>query len=556
MPAIISSSKNKKNKPYLVPYLLLFFSTFGILYLFSIFNTASNIDSVEEVEQNIEYFVNKFPEPAQAKQNYNYAESNDGVVDISDFSEKIWYPGKNVSYHDIPNFIQEHLKQNPLNNKMPDELRSMLKIENIQPWKILNLDPEHTLLPFIHIPKTAGSSVKDAINDWGYLNKNWPYKNSLYPRSANSYFGYKTNKKEHPQVKSHNSPGCREAPFGGTHCSYSELEECFEKNWANLMPNMDDYMYVWRNFYVKYPGKRSEILKRPADFWDNHTISKMRRLWGFEEITSEDNERFNQSLIGEYTKSKMTANYWFKDTKSFGENIGIKYFSVIRHPVTRMISEYYWWLPKTREQVKNCKRNNFSWKSMCETAFKNGFEHWLYKVPAMKTDNTALNRQTKSLYPMEVSDREEILKHYVTYRQDCANFDGLKGLIETKTMYGKPVGSSSGSFEINADWQIAIDTIKNVEENFAFILILDELQQSYEVLKKVLRYQQDYDEDKTTQKSERNKRTTHTSKHPDEFPAHLLVKIVETNQLDMVVFDYFTKKLKVTKELFNRVPIR
>ena len=551
-------SKKNKNTPYLVPYLLLCFSTFGILYLFSIFNTV-DIDSAEEVEKNIEDLVNigflvnnRFPEPAQIKQNNNKDVKFEEVID--DTSEKIWYPGKNISYHDIPNFIQQHLEQNPLKS-MPEELSSMLKIENIQPWKIVNLDPEHTLLPFIHIPKTAGSSVKDIINDWGYLNTSWPYKNSLYPRSANSFFGYKTNRKEHPQVKSHNSPGCREAPFGGTHCSYSELEECFENNWANLMHDMDDYMYVWRNFYAKYPAERRAILNRPSDFWDKHTLLKMRKLWGFNEISSE--KMINQSnLRKEYTKSKLTASYWFKDKETFGKNIGIKYFSILRHPVTRMISEYYWWLPKTLEQVKNCKRNNFSWKSMCETAFKNGFEHWLYKVPAMKTDNTALNRQTKSLYPMEVSDREEILKHYVTYRQDCANFDGLKGLIETKTMYGKPVGSSSGSFEINADWQIAIDTIKNVEENFAFILILDELQQSYEVLKKVLRYQQDYDEDKTTQKSERNKRTTHTSKHPDEFPAHLLVKIVETNQLDMVVFDYFTKKLKVTKEFFNRVPIR
>ena len=260
MLAIICSSKKNKNKPYLVPYLLLCFSTFGILYLFSIFNTVS-IDSVEEVEKNIEDLVNigflvnnRFPKPARIKQNnLTYKDvKSDEVVD-DDTSKKIWYPGKNISYHDIPNFIQQHLEKNPLNN-MSEKLQSMLKIENIQPWKILNLDPEHTLLPFIHIPKTAGSSVKDTINDWGYLNTNWPYKNSLYPRSASSYFGYKKKKHGNPhrQVKSHNSPGCREAPFGGTHCSYSELEECFENNWANLMHDFDDYMYVWRNFYVKY----------------------------------------------------------------------------------------------------------------------------------------------------------------------------------------------------------------------------------------------------------------------------------------------------------------
>ena len=528
------------------------FSTFGILYLYSILKTA-DIDSAKVVQTNIEKFVNRLPEPALTNQNYN-CEKSDSIV-IEDTSEKIWYPGKNISYHEIPNFIQQHLEKNPLNN-MSEKLQSMLKIENIQPWKILNLDPEHTLLPFIHIPKTAGSSVKDTINDWGYLNTNWPYKNSLYPRSASSYFGYKKKKHGNPhrQVKSHNSPGCRESSYGGTHCSFSELEECFEKNWANLMHNMDDSLYVWRNFYVNWPGRRSEILKRPSDFWDNHTISKMRRLWGFEEIALED-ERFNQSLIGEYTKSKLTASYWFKDKDTFGENIGIKYFSILRHPVTRIISEYYWWLPKTREEVKNCKRNRFSWTLMCETAFKNGFEHWLYKDPAMKTDNTALNRQTKSLYPIEVNDRTKILKHHITYRQDCANFDGIKGLIETKTMYGKPVGKSSGSVEINSDWQIAIDAIRNVEENFSFILILDELQQSYEVLKKVLRYDQDYEEDITTPTPGRNKRNTHSSKHPDELPADLLVKIVETNQLDMVLFDYFTKKLNVTKDYFNRSPI-
>ena len=113
----------------------------------------------------------------------------------------------------------------------------------VQAWQKLN-NSSDLLLTFIHIPKTSGSSFFNTVREAAVT-----ADIKIFPNHQNSF----------------NSPGCRKnREFGGTHCSFSELNDCFVT-------------------------KRAQI--------------------GYENLQNPTN----------------------------------KYFSIIRNPIDRVISEYFWW---------------------------------------------------------------------------------------------------------------------------------------------------------------------------------------------------------------------
>ena len=220
--------------------------------------------------------------------------------------EKTWYPNEKVKYHDVPKRLIEHLTANPIT--APQKLLDMFK--NIKPWRILNSNlipnPEKAILPFIHIPKTAGSEVKVQI-DLLANNKKWKYRSSLFPRSLfdahqfnqipnliddskllingsvyKTVFHTSAKELHHIHVKSQMSPGCRfGGGHGGTHCGYSEINECLVDGYANLLHDYDESVFLYENFFRYKLRKREKILENPKKFWDSEVYEKMIKILGF-----------------------------------------------------------------------------------------------------------------------------------------------------------------------------------------------------------------------------------------------------------------------------------
>ena len=120
--------------------------------------------------------------------------------------------------------------------------KSKNNFQNVTPWRQLITEPIETMIAFIHIPKTAGSSFYKLINTDKYGKSMRLRYQNIYP--SKFYKNTGSGKKGDPE--SWNSPGCQfEKQHGGTHCSFSELEDCFDKRYVETVANVK-YMTVFR----------------------------------------------------------------------------------------------------------------------------------------------------------------------------------------------------------------------------------------------------------------------------------------------------------------------
>ena len=272
--------------------------------------------------------------------------------------------------------------------------------------------------------------------------------------------------------KSFNSPGCRSgAGFGGTHCSYSEIQDCIDKDLINLNDFEDNY------FLQSYPRRnRPEYLDMSA--------------------------------------------------KNFTE---IKYLTIIRHPVTRVLSEYYWWLDK-------CSN---AWpRSLCMVG-KNSLEAWI-KHP----QNTAHNRQTKSLISLEDKGDTGSSWDYGKESGTTNKCSNLNAALDITKYSSKPEYKTQNI-------SLAETAIKNLEQNFMYVAIYEKIHLSKDLSQIIFRYR---DKNQVRLNRSRYKRAVAHStelKRPVDFPLSLLEEIYERNRLDMAVYDYFNRKLEVSVDHYS-----
>ena len=317
---------------------------------------------------------------------------------------------------------------NNLNNLNLPHLRVF---DSIQPWPVLTTNPADTTLMFIHIPKTAGTTFRKDL-----LSINTPYSSFWYPpKGSNSW----------------NSPGCMlQKSFGATHCSYSELNNCYNNNFMNSYVN----------------------------------------------------------------PSQNNVNKWI---------------SIVRDPVMRVISEYYFW----RKTV--CNRpigEPHCWSNeLCSV--KDDLSAWI-KSPY----NSAHNKFVKTL------NNFENLKAPLDSIYHCMNVNGRKD--------NRFIQNNFQSYDnFNKNETVLLDAIKNIEENFAFIGNLDDIEGSGRVARYVLQEKSTTDSaDPITFDLEKESSHVHTSNvRPDGVLEEHLRMIEERNYLDLQLYKYLSRKLELTIEV-------
>ena len=416
-------------------------------------------------------------------------------------SQKLKFIGKTkiLDYKEIDDFFIELLKLRKPEIKMemfaknPEFYKRYKKLtENISPWKILDSDPKNTLLPYVHVPKTAGSTFRGFLHENTNSHstaKKWPYRNQIYP-------SFTTN--------SWNSPGCRPFSWGGTHCGFAELDSCLKNDYANLYSknskSTEKYFQTWPR---PHP--------RPASL--------------------------NSTLISKYKNN-------------------IKYFSIIRNPIKRVISEYYWWKPEESQIQKNWGCGHPAWSpDLCWES--RNVKSWTKSI-----FNSAHNRQMKSLYPMKIMQtNNKNTKTYPIYPEnlkfdnemdkECTNLNGQKDY--KFITYGNYNGSNSVA-TLNKNFNALIETIENIEKNFSFIAIFEKMKVSVEMAKIVLNFTNP-DGVQMTKSKKRIKRQLHSSSlnRPKKFSIGLLTDIFERNLLDMLLWDYLDQKFEISVEYYEKL---
>ena len=186
--------------------------------------------------------------------------------------------------------IKDHFGMNyPIKN-LPPNWQSFIaqKFRSITPFLPQNSDPETTLLPFFHIPKTGGEGW------WAFLKKQSrlatfhelnSYQNSFWPRMDFNH--------TQGTYKSLSSPGCKGGTPAGTHCDFGEIRKCLENNWAN--------------FYLK-SAEADKYFTQDTNAWDRD--------------------------------ESLRPKEWIKmGDKSFSDFNTVKYTTLIRHPIIRVLSE-------------------------------------------------------------------------------------------------------------------------------------------------------------------------------------------------------------------------
>ena len=428
---------------------------------------------------------------------------------------------KFIKYKDIVPYFDNYMLKNPINH-IP-ELQRLFK--NIKPWPILFSDPKSTVIPWIHIPKTAGSSFKETINLIGRRtnNKRWPYRKNLFPNF---------------RQMSSTTPGCRSnSPIGPSHCRFSEIKECLEEGFANLFP--DETMF-YKDYYSKFP--------RPE------TISpEMKNL-------SKNLSNFQPTL-----KSQIKT---------------IKYLSNLRNPIVRTLSEFYYRKPKQ----KSINSTQHAWTTSMNEDSKISLQKW---VEDQTDNNQAFNRQTRSYFP-ENRPNGFYSGQKMRNVSRCANSNGELDALYTKENFYIPYEESKKREvtprTINLDQNLAVLAIKNVLNNFLYLNIYEKLDDSLAVFTVLSRirliecknFTSNCDEKEYRQKllnstlnsplrrkvsifknslqksrktrRKRRKRNVHSTveSRPDRFDVEILKMIYENNQLDMIVWFYFRLKLEIT----------
>ena len=198
----------------------------------------------------------------------------------------------------------------------------------------------------------------------------------------------------------------------------------------------------------------------------------------------------------------------------------VRYFSIVRNPVDRVISEYNWWKGKDRK----CSD---AWPvELCDVS-ENATE-WI-----LSPFNSAHNRQAKSL--MEISEMYPIknltdfCKKNTVSPENCGN---CRNLFGAKDYYDVTVNFNSFS-ALNEDPEVFQRLKSHIEVNFAFLGVLDDYEKTLELSKSILQFRVDAHIPRKTHESKPNYAFTDAEK--------LLIK--SKNKLDFKLYEYALKKL-------------
>lgn len=153
----------------------------------------------------------------------------------------------------------------------------------------------------------------------------------------------------------------------------------------------------------------------------------------------------------------------------------MKYVSIIRDPVERVISEYFWW--KSGKRISH----SFAWPAeLKKVAYENhgNFTKWI-----LHENNTAHNRQFKTFLDVgAVGDNYGLDGVLNTDVSDCANINSTKYLRFWKKFSEERGGLlESGSLEND----LKTSVLNTISENFLFVGLTEKMDSSEDVFSKI-----------------------------------------------------------------------
>ena len=270
-------------------------------------------------------------------------------------------------------------------------------------------------------------------------------------------------------------------------------------------------IYSKKSSNQKFKSKSKQKTKNPHFEWypdsDTHSWNSLGCRKGAQFGATHCGFSEIRSCIDSH---EATLNYSKLDT--------IKYFSVIRDPVERVISEYFWW--------KN-EATPGAWTESLKQASKN-FTAWI-----LHPDNSAHNRQFNSF--VDFSD----IGHPESHDDDCLN---LKGDWFVEYWYGKRSWKHQGL----SDLELTKNVFDNVQRNFGFIGVLEEMEESLGILEFLLGGEIEKTVKNIPQSEKQGKkRKTHSS---NKGKVTVIQKrlIWERNQLDLALYKFVQTQLNLT----------
>ena len=434
-----------------------------------------------------------------------------------------------IDYHEIVPFFTKILTDHPIIFPKNSIFNKLLDKKNIQPWQILNSNPFYTLIPWIHIPKTAGLSTKNKFNEiLNYKTSNSPYKNSLFP----NHF-----------AKSSNHPGCfTNRIMSGGHCRFSEVDQCLKKDAANLFPYPE---FFWEEYYSK-PLSVRKMVNLDEDK-NLRSVILHKESHKIEEYDNQTAQYFNQ---------------FYRPIHSYDYQ-NIKYLSTIRHPIVRGISEYYYRKP-TKTNNMNCAHGSWT-KFMCSEIKNSSFSILDWTIDP-NGENTSHNRMTRSFFD-ETFYNKNASFGIATHKMG-ANAVGPMDLNYLKKHFGQNVNNAN---DLNEKYEVVYHAIKNVEKNFMFVSILEDIENSFTIfeilvqafsvenafrkleLEKIGRQlEEKLKIDNPGEQLEHKSHSTSARGRPEKFKISLLIKLFEKNKLDIILWEYLKRKFDVTVEFYRK----
>lgn len=192
----------------------------------------------------------------------------------------------------------------------------------------------------------------------------------------------------------------------------------------------------------------------------------------------------------------------------------VRYATVIRDPVDRVLSEYVAW--RATEEQNPGWDNNLGDRAY----YHNNLTEWVLAV-----NNTAHNRQVKSLADLGNTD---FLR---SFGSQCANQNAAKD-----------IGYWQNYTLMNEDEGLLDNVIANIEENFAFIGLAEDLKHSGEQAKLILRDDVEYD----AGWAEPKRPSTSVPEVGDDVRRLILSR----NSLDARLYQFIKKKMTSTRYVY------
>ena len=405
---------------------------------------------------------------------------------------------------------------------------NLLDQKNLKPWPIIKTEPNSTVFPFIHIPKTGGETWWSFIHN---MNSNSKILGSLPYGDFNFY--------PPKPFKSLAAVGCKNGSISNTHCSYSEMRECFDRGMGIF-------------------GDLSGFSKEDV----------------MEFIRNRESGESDQKLY----EKKFTS---VLDLQS------IKFMSLIRNPIVRVLSEYYWWGVSSYRGIDDTETTEYFQKlnKTKNSRTKRRSENIIQCAGAWPNDlcpsipnlidwinhenNTAHNRQVHSLVP------DENYKNGFDFTKKCNNIYG-KGMVQQFISRRK----ENAKDEPMSDLEMIKDTINNIENNFSFVGLTDNLVLSKALAKIVYSFidqkaasmiinlatkeqiaiyqmqQKSLLKNKPTNlRTKRNLAGSHSTagRMPKDFDKDLLYAILKKNRMDFLVYRFLVEKFKISLEFYGNL---